>query len=145
MTVLRMDHVGLVVDDLPAAIAFFRELGLELEGQASVGGEWADRLLALEGVSADIEMMRMPDGGVRIELSEFRHPLGDAPAPHAPANVPGIPRLTFIVEDVHETYAALRPHGAELVGEIAQYEDIYLYGYFRGPSGVLLGLVQELL
>lgn len=144
MTLHRMDHVGIVVEDLPAAIAFFLELGLELEGEASVGGAWADRLLDLDDVSADIAMMRMPDGSARLELSVFRHPTTAAPAPRAPANVPGIPRLTFVVDDVAEVFDRLRPHGAELVGEIARYEDYCLYGYFRGPSGIILGLVQEL-
>jgi catechol 2,3-dioxygenase-like lactoylglutathione lyase family enzyme len=128
MTVKRMDHVGIVVEDLDAAVAFFVELGMELEGQASVGGEWADQLLALDGVQADIAMLRTPDGHSRIES----------------VNTPGIPRIAFVVGDVNETFDRLRAHGAELVGEIAQYEDIYLYGYVRGPADVIVGLVEEL-
>jgi catechol 2,3-dioxygenase-like lactoylglutathione lyase family enzyme len=144
MTVHRMDHVGVVVEDLPAAIAFFVELGLELEGETAVGGEFADRLLGMDGVRADIAMLRVPDGSVRVEVSAFRHPPATDPAPRAPVNVPGIPRLTFVVDAVGETFERLRPHGAELVGEVAEYEDIYRYGYVRGPAGVIIGLVEEL-
>jgi catechol 2,3-dioxygenase-like lactoylglutathione lyase family enzyme len=144
MTVRRMDHVGVVVADLAAAIAFFKELGLELEGEATVEGRWVDQLLALEGVRADIAMMRVPGGQGRVELSTFRTPAVTDPPPRAPVNTPGIPRLTFVVEDVDEVFERLRPHGAELVGEIARYEDIYRYGYVRGPDGIILGLVQEL-
>lgn len=144
MTTRRMDHVGLVVSDLSAAVAFFVELGLEREGEASVEGEWADRLLALDGVRADIAMLRTPDGRSRVELSTFRHPVGTTPSPRAPVNTPGIPRLTFVVDDVDEVIARLRGHGAELVGEVAQYADAYRYGYVRGPEGVILGLVEEL-
>lgn len=143
MTVHRMDHVGFVVEDLPAAIAFFLELGLELEGEAEVGGEWADRLLGLRDVRADIAVVRAP-GGARIELSTFRSPgLAGAP-PAAPVNVPGIPRLTFVVDAVDDTFDRLRGLGAELVGEVAQYEDLYRYCYVRGPAGVIIGLVEEL-
>ncbi len=144
MAVQRMDHVGVVVEDLPPAIAFFVELGLELEGEATVEGEFPDRLLAMDGVRADIAMLRVPDGPGRIELSAFRHPVATSPAPRAPVNVPGIPRLTFIVDAVDETFERLRPHGGELVGEVAEHEDIYRYGYVRGPAGVIIGLVEEL-
>jgi catechol 2,3-dioxygenase-like lactoylglutathione lyase family enzyme len=144
MPVHRMDHVGVVVEDLPAAVAFFVELGLELEGETTVEGEFPDRLLGMEGVRADIAMMRVPGGPDRVELSVFRHPGATHPAPRAPVNVPGIPRLTFVVDAVEETFERLRSHGAELVGEVAEYEDIYRYGYVRGPAGVVIGLVQEL-
>jgi len=144
MTVHRMDHVGVVVEDLPAAIAFFVELGLELEGETTVEGEFPDRLLGMEGVRADIAMVRVPDGPGRIELSVFKHPVATSPAPRAPVNVPGIPRLTFVVDGVDETLERLRSHGAELVGEVTEYEDIYRYGYVRGPAGVMIGLVEEL-
>lgn len=144
MALHRMDHVGLVVDDLPAAIAFFEVLGLELEGEARVGGSWADRLLALDDVDADIAMMRMADGSARLELSQFRHPLPTEPAPRAAVNVAGIPRLTFVVDDLAGVLDRLRPLGAELVGEISRYENQVLYAYTRGPAGVVLGLVQEL-
>ena len=144
MTVHRMDHVGVVVEDLPAAIAFFVELGLELEGETTVEGEFPDRLIGMEGVRADVAMLRVPDGPGRIELSVFAHPVTTSPAPAAPVNVPGIPRLTFVVDAVDETFDRLRSHGAQLVGEIAEYEDVYRYGYVRGPAGVIIGLVEEL-
>jgi catechol 2,3-dioxygenase-like lactoylglutathione lyase family enzyme len=144
MTVHRMDHAGVVVEDLAAAIAFFVELGLELEGEATVEGEWADQLLGLDGVRADIAMMRTPEGHGRIELSTFRSPAATSSAPRTPVNTPGIPRLTFVVDAVDDVLGRLRIHGAELVGEVAQYEDIYRYCYVRGPDGILLGLVEEL-
>jgi len=144
MTVHRMDHAGIVVEDLAEAIAFFIELGLELEGETTVEGEWADRLIALEGVRADIAMLRTPDGNARVELSQFHSPVATSSAPRAPVNVPGIPRLTFVVDSVDDVLERLRSHGAELVGEVAQYEDIYRYAYARGPAGVIIGLVEEL-
>ncbi|WP_067690748.1 VOC family protein [Nocardia jejuensis] len=144
MTVHRMDHVGIVVEDLAAAIAFFLELGLELEGRTNVEGEWVDQLIGLEDVRADLAFVRTPDGHGRVELSTFNSPRTSTPAPRAPVNVPGIPRLTFVVDAVEETYGRLRTHGAELVGEIAQYEDICRYCYLRGPAGVIIGLVEEL-
>ena len=144
MTVHRMDHAGIVVEDLAAAIAFFVELGLELEGETTVGGEWVDQLIALDGVEADIAMLRTPDGHGRVELSTFQSPVTTTAAPSAPVNVPGIPRLTFVVDDVDDVFDRLRPHGAELVGEVAQYEDIYRYAYVRGPAGVIIGLVEDL-
>ena len=144
MTVQRMDHVGVVVEDLTAAIAFFVELGLELEGEASVEGEWADRLIGLDGVRTDIAMLRTPDGKSRVEVSAFRNPTTSARAPKAPVNVPGIPRLTFVVDDVKDAFERLLPHGAELEGEVVRYEDYCLYCYVRGPEGIMLGLVEEL-
>jgi catechol 2,3-dioxygenase-like lactoylglutathione lyase family enzyme len=144
MTIHRMDHAGIVVEDLAAAVAFFVELGLELEGEATVEGEWVDQLVGLDGVRADMAMLRVPDGPGRIELSTFRTPAATSPAPRAPVNTPGIPRLTFVVDAVDDVFARLQPHGAELVGEVAQYDDIYRYGYVRGPAGVIIGLVEEL-
>ena len=144
MTVIRMDHAGYVVEDLEAAIAFFVELGLELEGQATVEGAWADQLIGLADMRANIAMLRTPDGHSRVELSTFERPVATNPSPSPPVNVPGIPRLTFFVDDVNDTFDRLRPHGAELVGEIAEYEDIYRYGYVRGPAGVIIGLCQDL-
>lgn len=144
MTIKRMDHVGIVVEDLAAAIAFFVELGLELEGEATVEGRFPDELLGLDGVRADIAMVRTPDGHSRVELSTFRSPPATTPAPTAPVDTPGIPRLAFVVDDVVDVLDRLRPHGAELVGTVAQYEDIYRYGYVRGPDGVIIGLVEEL-
>jgi catechol 2,3-dioxygenase-like lactoylglutathione lyase family enzyme len=144
MTVQRMDHAGIVVEDLAAAVAFFVELGLELEGEAMVEGDWVDQLVGLDGVRADMAMLRVPGGQGRVELSTFRSPTTSATAPWEPVNTPGIPRLTFVVDDVHETFERLRGHGAELVREVVQYEEIYRYGYVRGPAGVILGLVEEL-
>jgi catechol 2,3-dioxygenase-like lactoylglutathione lyase family enzyme len=144
MTVKRMDHVGLVVEDLEAAVAFFAELGLELEGETTVEGDFPDALLGLDGVRSDIAMVRIPGGEDRVELSTFRSPAAPAAGPPAPVNTPGIPRLAFVVDDVKDVLERLRPHGAELVGELAQYEDVYLYGYVRGPAGVIIGLVEEL-
>jgi catechol 2,3-dioxygenase-like lactoylglutathione lyase family enzyme len=144
MAILRMDHVGVVVGDLAAATAFFVELGLELEGEAAVGGEWADQLLGLDGVRADIAVVRTPDGHTRVELSTFHTPVATGTAPRAPMNTPGIPRLTFAVDAVDHVLDRLRPHGAELVGEMAQYGEIYRYCYVRGPAGVVIGLVEDL-
>ncbi|MDI9914911.1 VOC family protein [Rhodococcus sp. IEGM 1379] len=144
MTVHRMDHAGIVVEDLAAAIAFFVELGLELEGEATVGGQWADDLLGLDGVRADIAVVRTPDGQGRVELSTFHSPTATNTAPKAPVNTPGIPRLTFVVDDVDDVLNRLRAHGAELVGTVAQYKDACRYCYVRGPDGVIIGLVEEL-
>lgn len=144
MVVVRLDHVGLVVEDLAAAVAFFVELGLEVEGEATVEGEWVDRLVGLDGVVADMAVVRTPDGRGRVELSTFRSPAATGAAPWEPVNTPGIPRLTFVVDAVDDVLGRLRAHGAELVGEVAQYEDIYRYCYARGPAGVIIGLVEEL-
>jgi catechol 2,3-dioxygenase-like lactoylglutathione lyase family enzyme len=144
MAILRMDHVGVVVEDLAAATAFFVELGLELEGEAAVGGDWADQLLGLDGVRADIAVVRTPDGHTRVELSTFHTPVATSTAPRAPMNTPGIPRLTFAVDAVDDVLDRLRPHGAELVGEVAQYGEIYRYCYVRGPAGMVIGLVEDL-
>ena len=142
--IYRMDHAGVVVEDLAAAIAFFIELGLELEGEAEVGGDWADQLVGLDGVRADIAVLRTPDGHSRVEVSAFRTPVATGAAPRAPMNTPGIPRLTFAVDAVDDVLGRLRAHGAELVGKVAQYEDIYRYCYVRGPDGIVIGLVEEL-
>jgi catechol 2,3-dioxygenase-like lactoylglutathione lyase family enzyme len=144
MAILRMDHVGVVVEDLATATAFFVELGLELEGKAAVGGDWADQLLGLDGVRADIAVVRTPDGHGRVELSTFHTPVATSIAPRAPMNTPGIPRLTFVVDAVDDVLDRLRAHGAELVGEVAQYGEIYRYCYVRGPAGVVIGLVEDL-
>ena len=144
MTIKRMDHVGVVVEDLKAAVAFFVELGLELEGETTVEGEWADQLIGLDGVRADIAFLRTPDGHSRVEVSTFQTPVASSGPPRAPVNVPGIPRITFVVDSADEVFERLRPHGAELVGEVAQYGDIYRYCYIRGPEGIIIGLVEEL-
>jgi catechol 2,3-dioxygenase-like lactoylglutathione lyase family enzyme len=144
MTVHRMDHAGVVVEDLAAAIAFFAELGLELEGETTVEDEWVDQLTGLDGVRADLAFLRTPDGHGRVELSTFHTPVATGTAPRAPINTPGIPRLTFVVDAVDDTLDRLRPHGAELVGEVVQYRDIYRYCYIRGPASIVIGLVEEL-
>ncbi|GAA2301730.1 VOC family protein [Glycomyces scopariae] len=144
MAIKRFDHTGIVVEDLPAAIAFFVELGMEFEGQATVEGGWADKLIGLEGVRSDIAMLKTPDGHGRVEVSRIHTPAATGSAPWEPVNTPGIPRLTFVVDDVDDSFARLRPHGAVLVGEVARYEDVYKYAYVRGPAGVIVGLVEEL-
>ena len=145
MTVQRLDNVGIVVDDLPATIAFFRELGLELEGQATIDGEWAGRVTGLGDQRVEIAMMRTPDGHSRLELSRFLAPPLVADHRNAPVNALGYLRVMFAVDDIDETLARVRKHGAELVsGEVVQYEDAYRLCYIRGPEGLLVGLAQEL-
>ncbi len=144
MTV-RLDNVGIVVEDLAAAIEFFRELGLELEGQTVVEGEWAGRVTGLGDQRVEIAMMRTPDGHGRLELSRFLEPSVVADHRSAPVNALGYLRVMFAVDDIDETVARLRAHGAQLVGsEIVQYEDSYRLCYIRGPEGILVGLAQEL-
>jgi catechol 2,3-dioxygenase-like lactoylglutathione lyase family enzyme len=145
VTVKRMDNVGIVVDDLSATIAFFRELGLELEGRATVAGEWAGRVTGLPNQRVEIAMMRTPDGHSRLELSRFLTPPVVADHRNAPVNALGYLRVMFAVDDIDETLVRLRKHGAELVSsEVVQYEDAYRLCYIRGPEGVLIGLAQEL-
>ena len=144
MTIQRMDHVGIVVDDLPAATAFFVELGLELQGEASVEGDWVDRVVGLEGVRAEIAMMETPDGHGRVELAKFLAPSGPAGDRHAPANTPGIRHITFAVDDIDAVVARLRGQGAELVGELERYEDIYRLCYVRGPEGIIVELAERI-
>ena len=141
---LQMHNVGIVVDDLKAAIAFFAELGLELEGETTVEGQWVDRIVALNGVRSDIAMMRTPDGHSRLELTKFQRPTATSVELNAPANTLGIRRIMFAVEDIKEVLTRLQAHGAELVGEIVQYEDIYLLCYVRGPEGILIALAEPL-
>src|SRR2546427_4015920 len=129
MTIERMDHVGIVVDDLAAATAFFVELGLELQGEGSVEGDWVDRIVGLEGVRSELAMMETPDGHGRLELVKFHAPSGPGGDRHAPANPPGIRHLTFAVDDLDTVVASLRARGAELVGEVERYEDSYLLCY----------------
>jgi len=145
MAVQRMDNVGIVFEDLPAAVAFFVELGLELQGEMTVEGRWADRVVGLDGVSVDIAMMRTPDGHSRLELMQFRNPkpLGVEPK-NAPANALGIRRIMFAVDDIDDVVARLRARGAELVGEVAQYENMYRLCYLRGPEGIIVALAEQL-
>jgi catechol 2,3-dioxygenase-like lactoylglutathione lyase family enzyme len=145
MAVKRMDNMGIVVDDLPAAIAFFRELGLELEGQMMVEGEWAGRVTGLGDQRVEIAMMRTPDGHGRLELSRFLEPAVVSDHRDAPVNALGYLRVMFAVDDLDATLARLRKHGAELVSsEVVRYEDAYRLCYVRGPGGLLLGLAEEL-
>jgi len=144
MTVLRMDNVGIVVDDLKAVTAFFVELGLELEGETTVEGEWVDRIVGLDGVRSDIAMMRTPDGHSRLELTRFHTPPATTAEPNAPVNTLGIRRIMFAVEDIEDVLARLQANGAELVGEVVQYEDSYRLCYVRGPEGILVALAEQL-
>ena len=145
MAIQRMDNVLIVVDDLEAAKAFFAELGMELEGETTVEGRWVGRVVGLDDVRADIAMMRTPDGHSRVELTKFHTPPAVRAEPEsAPANTLGIRRLMFAVDDIEDVVARLRGHGAELVGEIAQYEDIYRLCFVRGPEGIIIGLAEQL-
>jgi catechol 2,3-dioxygenase-like lactoylglutathione lyase family enzyme len=144
MTVQRMEHVGVVVDDLEAAVAFFVELGLQLEGETSVEGRWVDRIVGLDDVRADIAILGTPDGGTKLELSKFRSPAAASGEASAPANTPGIRHILFSVDDVDDVLARLRAHGAELVGEVEQYEDAYRLCYVRGPAGIIVELAERL-
>src|SRR3954463_9586537 len=145
MALKRMDNVGIVVDDLGEAIDFFRELGLELEGRATIEGEWAGRVTGLGDQRVEIAMMRTPDGHSRLELSRFLRPPIIADHRNAPVNALGYLRIMFTVDDIDDTLARLREHGAELVSsEVVQYEDAYRLCYIRAPGGLLIGLAQEL-
>ena len=145
MAVQRMDNVGIVVDDLDAAVAFFTELGMELEGKAQIEGPWADRTVGLDGVRSEIAMLRAPDGHGRLELARYHTPAAVAAGPeHPPPNTLGLHRVMFAVDDIHETLARLRGHGAELLGEVAQYEGIFLLCYLRGPAGIIVALAEQI-
>ena len=139
-----MDNVGVVVDDLERVSAFFVELGLELEGEATVEGPWVDRIVGLDGVRNDIVVLRTPDGHGRIELIKFHTPAATTAEPNAPVNTLGIRRIMFAVDDIEEVLARLLAQGAELVGEVVQYEDEYLLCYVRGPEGIIVALAEEL-
>jgi catechol 2,3-dioxygenase-like lactoylglutathione lyase family enzyme len=139
-----MDNVGIVVDDLPSTIAFFRELGLELEGEATIEGEWAGRVTGLRDQRVEIAMMRTPDGHSRLELSRFLTPVAIADHRNAPVNALGYLRVMFAVDDIDEMLSRLGKHGTQLVGEVVQYGDAYRLCYIRGPGGLLIGLAQEL-
>ena len=145
MTILRMHNVLIVVEDIETAKAFFAELGMEMEGETTVEGPFVDQTVGLEGVRADIVMMRTPDGQGRVELSRFHTPPAVRIGPEdAPSNALGMRRIMFTVDDVDDTVARLQTHGAELVGEIARYEDVYRLCFVRGPEGIIIGLAQEL-
>ena len=144
VTVQRMDNVGIVVESLDAAVSFFAELGLELEGRATIEGEWAGRVTGLGDQRVEVAMMRTPDGHGRLELSQFLTPAPVADHRNAPVNALGYLRVMFAVEDLDDTLARLRPHGAELVDEVVQYEEEYRLCYVRGPEGILIGLAEQI-
>lgn len=139
-----MDHVGIVVEDLDAATGFFVELGLELQGSGPVQGRWVDRVVGLDGVRAEIVMLRTPDGAVRVELAKFDSPRADAGELREPANAPGIRHVAFAVDDVDDVLARLRSRGAELVGELERYQDSYRLCYVRGPEGIIVELAEPI-
>ena len=145
MAIQRMHNTLIVVDDLDAVIAFFVELGMELEGKGPIEGRWVERVIGIDDVRQDIAMLRTPDGHSRIELAMFHTPKAVRSEPvDAPANTLGIRRVMFAVDDVDDVVARLRTHGAELVGEVAQYEDVYRLCYVRGPEGIVVGLAEPL-
>ena len=144
MALKRMDNVGIVVEDLEATIEFFRELGLELEGRGDIEAEWAGRVTGLGDQHVEVAMMRTPDGHSRLELSRFLRPPVVADHRNAPVNALGYLRVMFAVDDLHETLARLGARGAQLVGEVVEYRDVYRLCYVRGPEGLLIGLAQEL-
>jgi catechol 2,3-dioxygenase-like lactoylglutathione lyase family enzyme len=143
MTVKRLEHIGIVVDDLPAATAFFTALGLELEGETSVEGDLVDRINGLEGVRADIVILRTPDGNSKIELARYRAPAFQGGDAAAPANTPGIRHILFVVDEIQASLAALQAHGGELVGELVNYENSYWLCYVRGPAGIIVELAEK--
>jgi catechol 2,3-dioxygenase-like lactoylglutathione lyase family enzyme len=144
MTVERMDHVGIVVDDLAAAIDFFLELGLELQDRFSVDGPWVDRIVGLEGVRNDAAMLQTPDGHGRLELIQFHSPPAQSGDRDAPANTLGLRHITFAVDDVNDVLARLQARGAELVGELVRYGDSYWLCYVRGPEGIIVELAERI-
>jgi catechol 2,3-dioxygenase-like lactoylglutathione lyase family enzyme len=145
MTLLRMDHVGVIVDELEAAVGFFRELGMEQEGEGSIEGRWVDRVNKLDDVSVDIVMMRTPDAHGRLELTRFRSPRlsSDEPA-NDPPNTLGLRQIMFAIDDIDDVVARLQTHGGELIGEVVQYEDAYRLCYMRGPAGIIVALAEPL-
>jgi catechol 2,3-dioxygenase-like lactoylglutathione lyase family enzyme len=144
-TIKRMDHVGVVVDDLEAALAFFLELGMEsVGGVTPVEGRWVDQVVGLDNVQVDIAFVRTPDGHSQLELTQFRHPQATTSEANAPANRLGLRRLMFLVEDIQDTITRLRPHGGELIGEVAEFQNIYRLCYLRGPGGIIVALAEEM-
>ena len=144
MAVQRMEHVGIVVEDLPAAIEFFVELGLGVQGEGSVEGGWVDRIVGLDGVRADFAIMQTPDGNGRLELTKFHSPSNRVGDLQAPANTPGIRHILFAVDDIDAVVARLRARGAELVGEVVSYQNVYRLCYIRGPEGIIIELAERL-
>jgi catechol 2,3-dioxygenase-like lactoylglutathione lyase family enzyme len=144
MTIQRMDHVGVVVEDLADAVAFFVELGLELQGEAPVEGDWVDRVVGLEGVRAQIVMLQTPDGHGRLELTKFHTPSTDGGYQRVPANASGIRHVAFVVDDIDDVLTRLQARGAELVGELERYRDRYRLCYLRGPEGIIVELAERI-
>jgi catechol 2,3-dioxygenase-like lactoylglutathione lyase family enzyme len=145
MSIKRLDHISVVVDDLPAAIEFFTVLGMTVEGRAPVEGPWVDRINGIEGIQVDIVMMTTPDGHGKLELTYFRNPkLVPIEPAIAPPNALGLRSVMFTVESVDDTVARLLAHGAELIGEVVQYENMYRLCYMRGPAGIIVSLAEEL-
>ena len=144
MTIQRMDHVSVVVDDLEAAKEFFVDLGMELEGEAPIEGRWVDRVNGIDGVRVDVAMMRTPDGHGRLELTKFHTPTAVSVEPENAPNTLGLRSIMFAVDDIDATVAGLRARGAELVGEVAQYQDSYRLCYARGPEGIIIALAEQL-
>ena len=145
MTIQRMDNVAVVVDDLDAAVAFFAALGMELEGSAQIEGIWADRTVGLDGVRSEIATMRTPDGHSKLELTRYRTPAASRAEPqNPPPNTLGLHRVMFTVDDIDDTISRLRAHGAELLGEVAQYESIFRLCYLRGPAGIIVALAEQI-
>lgn len=140
----RMEHVGIVVDDLAEATAFFVELGLEPQGETSVEGSWVDRIVGLEGIQVDSAMLETPDGDGRVELVKFHAPPGPDGDSNAPANMPGLRHLAFRVDDLDDTLTRLQARGAKLVGEVEQYQDMFRLCYIRGPAGMIVELAEEI-
>src|SRR5438034_10003818 len=145
VAIQRMDNVGIVVDDLDAAVAFFAELGMELEGNGQVEGLWADRTVGLDGVRSEIAMMRTPDGHGKLELSRYHAPAAAGAGPQdPPPNTLGLHRVMFAVDDINDTVARLRAHGAELLGEVARYESMFRLCYLRCPAGIIVALAEQI-
>ena len=145
MTIKRLDHVSVVVVDLPAAVDFFTALGMMVDGQMPIEGAWVDRINAIDGIKVDIVMMRTPDGHGKLELTRFRHPKPVALEPAvAPPNALGLRSIMFTVDSVDDAVARLRAKGGELIGEVVQYEDLYRLCYMRGPAGIIVALAEEL-
>ena len=145
MTIQRMDNVAIVVEDLDAAVAFFTELGMDLESRGQVEGVWADRTVGLDGVRSEIAMMRTPDGHGKLELTRYHTPAASSAEPEIPPpNTLGLHRVMFAVNDIDDTVARLRTHGAELLGDVAQYESIFRLCYLRGPAGIIVALAEQI-
>lgn len=144
MGIQRLEHVGIVVDDLPSAIDFFVGLGLELRGRGEVGGDWVDRIVGLDQVKAELAMLRTPDGHGEIELVKFHSPPTEPGDPDAPSNTPGLRHIAFLVDDIHTVVANLQARGTELIGELVRYKDSYTLCYVRGPGGSIIELAEKI-